>query len=104
MDPRSEDDSAEEAELAFTVSAVWREERVSCPHEDILRAYDTGSLEAGAMDFVSFHLEETECPFCSAILEDLRSRQRDADEAQMSDLRDRLMRSTVSELRRASGA
>jgi len=104
MESRPEDGPTEDETLGFTVSVVWREERVSCPHEDILRAFDTGSLEAGAMDFLTFHLEETQCPYCSAVLEDLRSRQQDADEAQMTDLRDRLMRSTVSELRRVGGA
>ena len=44
--------------LFFTVATVWREERVSCPHQDILRAYGTGALEPGAMDFVRFHLQE----------------------------------------------
>ena len=90
--------------LAFTVATVWREERVSCPHPDLVHAYDTGALEGGAREFVEFHLQESACPYCSAVLEDLRSRQRDADENRMSDLKDRLMRSTVSELRRKTGA
>ena len=91
-------------ELEFTVAAVWREERVSCPHPDILRAYETAALPPGAMEFLAFHLNESACPYCNAVLEDVRSRQRDADTREMGDLRDRLMRSTVSELRRASGA
>jgi hypothetical protein len=90
--------------LAFTVATVWREERVSCPHPDILQAYDTGSLSPGAMEFLEFHLQESACPYCDSVLQDLRSRQQDADETRMTDLKDRLMRSTVSELRRVSGA
>lgn len=90
--------------LAFTVATVWREERVSCPHPDLVHAYETGALEGGAQDFMTFHLNESSCPYCNAILEDLRSRQKDADHARMSDLKDRLMRSTVSELRRKAGA
>ena len=86
--------------LVFTVATVWREERVSCPHPDLLQAFETGSLEGGAQEFLAFHLNESQCPYCNAILQDLRSRQQDADEARMSDLKDRLMRSTVSELRR----
>ena len=35
--------------LAFTVASVWREERVSCPHPDILQAFESGALEPGAM-------------------------------------------------------
>ena len=90
--------------LAFTVATVWLEERVSCPHPDILQAYETGALSPGAMEFLGFHLQESECPYCNSVLEDLRSRQLDAEDARMSDLKDRLMRSTVSELRRATGA
>ena len=97
------DDSADDL-LAFTVATVWREERVSCPHPDILQAYETGALSPGALEFLTFHLQESECPYCNSVLEDLRSRQHDAEDARMSDLKDRLMRSTVSELRRATGA
>ena len=90
--------------LAFTVATVWREERVSCPHPDILRAYETGSLEPGAMDFLKFHLDECQCPFCNAVLEDLRLSDSEAGKPELADLRDRLMRSTRAELRRASGS
>ena len=90
--------------LSFTVATVWREQRVSCPHPDILQAYATQSLSEGATGFIAFHLDESECPYCNAVLEDLRAQQQDAGEAKLSDLRDRLMRSTVAELRRVSGA
>jgi len=91
-------------ELEFTVAAVWREERVSCPHPDILRAYQTDALEAGAMQFVTFHLEDSQCPFCHAVLEDLRLTDEQAAAPTMSDLRDKLMRSTVAALRKVSGS
>ena len=61
------DDQSDDEALVFTVSAVWREARVSCPHEDILRAYDTGSWEGGAMEFLDVHLQETQCPYCCAV-------------------------------------
>jgi hypothetical protein len=90
--------------LAFTVATVWREERVSCPHPDIVQAYESGALSSGEMEFMEFHLKESECPYCNSVLQDLQHRQKDADEARMSDFKDRLMRSTVSEIRRVSGA
>lgn len=90
--------------LAFTVGTVWREERVSCPHPDVLRAFDTGSLDAGAMAFLRFHLSESQCPYCNAVLEDLRVGDREAAEPRLRDLRDKLLRSTGVALRRASGA
>ena len=94
----------EDEALAFTVATVWREQRVSCPHPDILQGYESGALEPGAMEFLAFHLGESQCPYCNSVLEDLRAQQRDADESRMTDLKDRLMRSTVNALRRASGA
>ena len=89
-------------DLAFTVATVWREERVSCPHADILRAFTETALEAGAMDFVRFHLEESQCPYCNALLEDQRLSDAEAASSGLEDLRDKLMRSTVTALREAS--
>ena len=92
-------DKADEL-LAFTVATVWRDQRVSCPHADILRAFDVGSLESGAMDFVRFHLDESQCPYCNATLADLRVGDEEAAEPVLGDLKDRLMRSTRAALRR----
>lgn len=89
-----------EDELLFTVASVWREERISCPHPDVLRAYEMDSLPEGAAAFVKFHLEESRCPYCNATLEDLRAADEDRDDERLEDLRDRLMRSTIAALRR----
>lgn len=88
--------------LAFTVSTVWRDERVSCPHPDILRAFEAGSLEQGAMEFIEFHLQECQCPYCSAVLEDLRLSDAEASRQQLAGLRDRLFRSTAAALRKTA--
>ena len=96
MKPGSDPD----AELAFTVAAVWREERVSCPHPDILHSWASGALEGGAAEFVAFHLRESQCPYCQAVLADLAARDDDARNAALTDLRDRLLRSTAAALRR----
>ena len=85
--------------MTFTVRSVWREERVSCPHPDILRAYDTRSLEPGAMEFLDFHLRECQCPYCNAVLEDLRISDEEASRRRLGDLKDRLLRSTAAALR-----
>lgn len=89
-----------EEELLFTVAGVWREERVSCPHPDVLRAYQMDSLPEGAAAFVRFHLEESQCPYCNATLEDLRVAEEEGHE-RLEELRDRLMRSTIAALRRS---
>jgi len=90
--------------LTFTGATVWREQRVSCPHPDILRSYEAGSLSDGAAAFIRFHLQESECPYCNAVLEDFHVQQRDAERSELDDMKDRLMRSTVAALRHASGA
>lgn len=92
----------EDQGLLFDVATVWREERVSCPHPDILNAHLAGALDANASEFVAFHLTESECPYCNAVVEDLQA----TDVPQESGLeaaRDRLLRSTMVELRRATG-
>lgn len=88
-----------EAKLAFTVGTVWREERITCPHPDLLQSYLAGALEGGAAEFLAFHLRESQCPFCNAVVEDLRARDAAARHPVLDDLRDRLLRSTVAELR-----
>jgi len=90
-------------QLSFTVATVWREERVSCPHADILKAWLAGSLDPDAAAFVEFHLDESQCPYCNAVLEDLRLSEKEVHDSGFEDLRDRLMRSTVAALKRASG-
>ncbi len=88
-----------EEELAFTVASVWREERVSCPHPDLLKSWLGGSLEPGATEFVAFHLGESRCPYCSALVDELRAQDEDASSVRLEDVRDRLMRSTIAALR-----
>lgn len=85
--------------LAFTVASVWRAERVSCPHADVLKAWLGGSLPAEAAEFVAFHLDEAACPYCGAVVAELRARDEDAAEVRLEDVRHRLLRSTVTFLR-----
>ncbi len=98
----TDDHDKKEEELAFTVATVWREERVSCPHADILQAWLSKGLEDQAAEFVRFHLEESQCPYCSATVEDMRLAEREAADSRMESLKERLLRSTVSALRSAS--
>lgn len=86
--------------LDLDVGRVWRLERVSCPHADVLRAFTTSSLPEGAMDYVRFHLEQSQCPYCNASLEEIRAQDQSAQNAVLTDVRDRLLRSTRTALRR----
>lgn len=85
--------------LVLTVAAVWREERISCPHPDLLRSWLAGGLSGGAADFLTFHLRDSQCPYCNAVVEDLKAREGIGQQPTLTDLRDRLLRSTVAALR-----
>lgn len=95
-----EADTAVEQALGFTVASVWREERITCPHPDLLQSWMQSGLEGGAADFVAFHLRESQCPYCNAVVEDLKARDDQARRTRLADLRDKLLRSTAAELRR----
>jgi len=87
--------------LAFTVATVWREERISCPHQDILASWHAGALPAGAAEFVEFHLRESQCPYCNAVVEDLVEAEDQARTADRTSQRDKLLRSTMTALRQS---
>ncbi|MBX3462507.1 MAG: hypothetical protein KF830_05010 [Planctomycetes bacterium] len=89
-----------ESQLEFTVAAVWRQERISCPHPHVLQSWLQKGLPAGASDFVEFHLRDSACPYCNAVVEDLQARDDRARSPVIEDMRDRLLRSTVAALRR----
>lgn len=97
----SNPDDIVDPHLAFTVATVWREERISCPHPDLLQSWLQGGLQGGARDFVAFHLADSQCPYCNAVVDDLRAREQAEKEPAMVDLRDRLLRSTATALRRS---
>lgn len=86
--------------LAFTVATVWREQRISCPHPHLLQSWLQGGLSGGALEFLNFHLQDSKCPYCNAVVDDLRARESQAQSPALEDLRDRLLRSTVTALRK----
>lgn len=88
-----------DAKLAFTVATVWREERISCPHPHLLQSWLQGGLDGGARAFLDFHLRDSKCPYCNAVVDDLRARDAAAQGPVLADMRDRLLRSTVAALR-----
>lgn len=94
------DNDAIDPKLAFTVATVWREERISCPHPHLLQSWLQGGLQGGARDFLAFHLQDSKCPYCNAVLDDLRAQEDLAKAPKLEDLRDRLLRSTVAALRK----
>lgn len=88
-----------DADLAFTVAAIWRQERISCPHPHVLQSWLQGGLPPGAAEFVEFHLRDSSCPYCHAVVEDLKAQDASAQSPVLEDLQQRLLRSTVAALR-----
>ena len=98
MTPPEDKPLSREERLEVTVGMVWRDQRVSCPHADILRSYVDKALSAGAMDYLRFHIEECRCPYCGAVVDEVVAREADTGKS-LKSLKDRLMRSTAVYLR-----
>ena len=81
-------------ELDLTVSTIWREDSISCPHRDILQAYLDGSLDAESRGYLEFHVKEIGCPYCRANLGDLEASAADDESLRKQEQEDRLLRST----------
>lgn len=90
--------------LMLTVGRVWREGRVSCPHPDLLRAHHDGSLSGGQADYIAWHVNEAECPYCMAWLDEIDASEKDAGERQQLDeIKERLLSSTMTFLESKRG-
>lgn len=55
--------------LQIPLSELWFRDHISCPHGATLAGYRDSKLEADALEYVSFHVEELGCPHCQARLE-----------------------------------
>ncbi|RUL81425.1 hypothetical protein [Tautonia sociabilis] len=55
-----------------TLGAIWRRARLSCPDREELGSFLIEALDPEHIDYIIFHLEVVECPFCRANLADLR--------------------------------
>ena len=57
-----------------TLGAIWRRNRLTCPSRQQLGSYLLDVLDPGLGDYLKFHIEVVECPFCEANLADLRAK------------------------------
>lgn len=57
-----------------TLGAIWRRGRLTCPTRQQLGTYLLDVLEPEQAEYVRFHVEVVECPFCQANLADLQAR------------------------------
>lgn len=81
---------------AIHVRAAWKRGRVSCPARHWLARQVAKTLTGGPADYVRFHLDEMECEWCQANVDDL---QRLESEADLEPLLERVGQSTLQFLR-----
>lgn len=81
-----------------SLGEVWRRRRLTCPSREELGSYLLGVLDDDFADYVKFHVEEIECRPCVASLEDLKAKQRSADEQAVETRRRKYFQSSVGRL------
>ncbi|MEQ8847066.1 hypothetical protein [Botrimarina sp.] len=86
-----------------SLGEVWRRRRLTCPTREQLGSHLLGVLEGELGDYVAFHLNEVQCRWCVASLEDLRERHEEGAEP-ASQRRGRYFESSVGRLRDSGGA
>lgn len=97
-DSTTPEDAAEipDAGQESLLSDVWEEYRPSCPKRSTLGGHLLGTLDDPWRSYITFHVQDLGCRFCSANLDDLRKETtRETDT-----LRDRIMQSSVGFFRR----
>jgi hypothetical protein len=57
-----------------SLGAIWRRGRLTCPTRQQLGSYLLDALDPELGDYLKFHLEVVECPFCQANLVDLKAK------------------------------
>ena len=67
-----------------TLGAIWRRSRLTCPSRQQLGGLLLDVLEADLADYLAFHIEVVECPFCQANLADLKGKTEAATPAALS--------------------
>ena len=83
--------------LMLTMGRVWREGRVSCPHNDLLRSFKDGSLSGGQAEYIAWHIDTAECPYCMASIDEIEATESDAGKRQELDqIKERLLSSTMT--------
>jgi hypothetical protein len=61
-----------------TLGGIWRRHRLTCPSREQLGSFLLGTLDRGAAEYVTFHVETIGCRICQANVEDLRNQQQEA--------------------------
>ena len=79
---------------------IWREHRLSCLSRTTLGSYLLGTLSPEHRDYVDFHVDVLNCPYCRSNLDDLRG---ETETAAVDPGRtERLFESSVGSVRRGA--
>jgi hypothetical protein len=57
-----------------TLGAIWRRNRLTCPTRQQLGSHLLETLDPSHSEYITFHIEVVECPYCRANLIDLRGK------------------------------
>ncbi len=57
-----------------TLGAIWRRARVTCATRQQLGSFLLEALDPAVSDYIKFHIEVVECPYCVANLADLKAK------------------------------
>lgn len=57
-----------------TLGAIWRRGRLTCPTRQQLGSYLLDALDPAEANYITFHIQVIECPFCQANLADLQAK------------------------------
>ena len=57
-----------------SLGAIWRRSRLTCPSRQQLGSLLLDALDPDLADYLRFHIEVVECPFCRANLADLEGK------------------------------
>jgi hypothetical protein len=57
-----------------SLGAIWRRSRLTCPSRQQLGSLLLDALDPDLADYLTFHIEVVECPYCAANLADLKGK------------------------------
>ena len=81
-----------------SLGAIWRRGRLSCPSREQLGSFLLGVLDPGHAAYVQFHLDEVNCRYCNASLEDLREQNATASATETQTRRHKYFQSSAGYL------
>lgn len=62
-----------------SLGAIWKRRRLSCLTRRQMGSFLLDALDPDFAEYVRFHVEVVECPYCLANLADLKAKQAEAD-------------------------